>query len=61
VDAASRRYFTHSARTLNIGESAMLMGLLKAPSKYAPTNNPELSEKRAWQVLINMVDADMLT
>lgn len=61
VDAASRRYFSHSARELTIGESAVLTGLLKAPSRFSPTNNPELSEKRAWQVLVNMVDAGKLT
>jgi penicillin-binding protein 1A len=61
VDAASKLYFGHSARDINMGESAMLMGLLKAPSRYSPTNNPELSEKRAWQVLLNMVDAGMIT
>ncbi len=61
VDAASKLYFGHSARQINMGESAMLMGLLKAPSRFSPTNNPDLSEKRAWQVLLNMVDAGMIT
>jgi penicillin-binding protein 1A len=39
----------------------MLVGLLKAPSRYAPTSNPDLSEDRATQVLINMKVAGYLT
>lgn len=61
VDAASRRYFGKSARELTLSESAILAGLLKAPSRFAPTSNPELSRKRAEQVLLNMADAGFLT
>jgi penicillin-binding protein 1A len=61
VDAASKRYFGHSVRTLSLNEAAILIGLLKAPSRYAPTSNPELSEKRATQVLFNMMDAGYIT
>ncbi len=61
VDAASKRYFGKSARELNLAESAIMAGLLKAPSRYAPTSNPERSRKRADQVLVNMQDAGYLT
>jgi penicillin-binding protein 1A len=61
VDSASKRYFGHSVRDINLNEAAILVGLLKAPSRYAPTNNPDLSEKRATQVLINMKEAGYLT
>ena len=61
VDAASRRYFDKSARELNLHESALLAGLLKAPSRYAPTANAKRSRDRARQVLINMVDADFIS
>ena len=61
VDSASRRYFGHPVTEINLGEAAILVGLLKAPSRYAPTGNPDLSEKRATQVLFNMVDAGFLT
>ena len=37
--AASQRYFSKSASSLNPAEAAMLAGLLVAPSRYAPTNN----------------------
>lgn len=61
MDSASKRYFGHSVRDTSLAEDAILVGLLKAPSRYAPTNNPDLSEKRATQVLINMKEAGYLT
>jgi penicillin-binding protein 1A len=61
VDAASKRYFDKSARELTLAESAIMAGLLKAPSRYAPTTNPVRSRKRADQVLVNMEDAGYLT
>lgn len=61
VDAAARHYFNKSAREVTLAESALLAGLLKAPSHYAPTSNLEISKKRARQVLLNMVDAGDLT
>lgn len=61
VDAASKRYFDKSARDLTLAESAIMAGLLKAPSRYAPTSNPVRSRKRADQVLVNMEDAGYLT
>ncbi len=61
VDSAARRYFGHPVRNITLGEAAILVGLLKAPTRYAPTNNPDLSEKRATQVLLNMEDAGYLT
>ncbi|MFQ5958700.1 MAG: transglycosylase domain-containing protein, partial [Alphaproteobacteria bacterium] len=42
-------------------ESAMIAGLLKAPSRYAPTSNIERARARASQVLASMVDAGFLT
>lgn len=61
IDAASRRYFGKSAKQIGLPEAAILAGLLKAPSRYSPSANPELAAKRARQVLLNMVDAEMLT
>lgn len=60
VDAAAKRYFGKSAQELTLSESAIIAGLLKAPSRFAPTSNPELSKKRAEQVLLNMQDAGYL-
>lgn len=61
VDAAARRYFDKSARELSLSESAIMAGLLKAPSRYAPTSNPAKSRERALVVLSNMEDAGYLT
>lgn len=61
VDAAARRYFDKGARELNTVESAMMAGLLKAPSRYAPTSNSKRAKERTHQVLLNMEDAGFLT
>jgi penicillin-binding protein 1A len=56
VDAAAKRYFDKSARNLNLFESAMIAGLLKAPSRYNPLNDPDLAKGRAEQVLLAMAE-----
>lgn len=61
VDAAARRYFGHMARDLSVYESAMLAGLLKAPSRFNPANDPAKADERARVVLAAMVDAGYLT
>jgi penicillin-binding protein 1A len=50
-EAASQRYFGKSANEVDPAEAAMLAGLLKAPSYYAPTNKIERSRDRAAVVL----------
>ncbi|WP_420412774.1 transglycosylase domain-containing protein [Roseibium sp.] len=54
VDAAARRYYGKSARLMTIAESAIIAGLLKAPSRYSPARNPDLAEDRAQLVLAAM-------
>ena len=61
VDAAAQRYFQRSSRELNVAESAMLIGLLKAPSKFNPLVNPERAERRKNEVLDNMQEAGYLS
>src|SRR5262249_3216394 len=39
IEAASQTYFGHSAKTLNIAESAFLAGLVQAPATYDPIVN----------------------
>jgi penicillin-binding protein 1A len=56
VDAAALRYFGKSARDVTIAEAAMLAGLLKAPSRYAPTRNLAAAEDRATVVLAAMAE-----
>ncbi len=61
VDAASHRYFDKSARDLTLPEAAMLAGLLKAPSHFAPTSDLVAARERASVVLDRMVDAGFIT
>lgn len=51
IDAASRKYFNKPATKLSIFESAILAGLLKAPTKYNPSNHPNYAYERAMLVL----------
>jgi penicillin-binding protein 1A len=51
IDAASRKYFNKSAKHLSTFEAAILAGLLKAPSRYSPSNHPNYAYERAMIVL----------
>ncbi len=61
VDAASYRYFGKQARFLTVGEAAVLAGLLKAPSRFAPTSHPEDAGRRGRLVIEQMVTAGFLS
>jgi len=61
VDAAARRYFDKPASRLNVYESAMLAGLLKAPSRDNPVADPAAAHRRATTVLQDMVATGNLT
>jgi 1A family penicillin-binding protein len=61
VEAASQRYFGRSAAEVSAQESAMLAGLLSAPTRFAPTTNLERSQDRAAVVLGLMEDQGFLT
>lgn len=61
VAAAAERYFGKSAKDLTIAESAMIAGLLKAPSRYSPTNSFVKAEKRAAIVVNAMYQAGFIT
>ncbi|MFQ5533822.1 MAG: transglycosylase domain-containing protein [Sphingomonadales bacterium] len=61
VDGAAHRYFAKPVTALNSRQTALLAGLLKAPSRYAPTNNRRNAQARTDQVIANMVDAGFLT
>jgi len=51
AEAAAQRFFGKHAATVNAAESAMLAGLLTAPTSLAPTNNLERSRNRAAVVV----------
>ena len=50
LDAAAHHYFGRAPEDLNVGQAAMLAGLVKAPSRLAPTSN--LAGARARQALV---------
>ncbi len=59
-EAASQRYFGKSAANVTPAEAAMLAGLLKAPSRYAPTSNLQRAQDRGALVLGLMHDQGFL-
>ncbi len=61
IDAASRRFFGHSATEMSLSEAAVVAGLVKAPSRYSPTADAGAALGRAGVVLSVMVDAGVIT
>jgi penicillin-binding protein 1A len=60
VEAASQRYFGKSARQITLAEAALLAGLVKSPSRLAPTKNFDAAERRGQIVLAAMADARLI-
>lgn len=58
--AAARHYFARAPEDLSVAQAAMLAGLVKAPSKLAPTVNPKGARARAALVVSAMVAAGLL-
>ncbi|WP_440980092.1 transglycosylase domain-containing protein [Sphingomonas pseudosanguinis] len=61
LTAASKHYFGRTPDKLNIGQAAMLAGLVKAPSRLAPTSNLKGARARQAVVIGAMEDAGFLT
>ncbi len=61
IDAASRKFFGHPGTDLNLAESAVIAGLVKAPSRYAPTADAQAAIDRASTVLKLMVETGKIT
>ncbi|MDQ4060514.1 MAG: penicillin-binding protein 1A, partial [Pseudomonadota bacterium] len=61
IEAAARFYFGKSVRDVTLAEAAMLAGLFKAPTKYAPHVNLPAARARASTVLDNLVEAGFKT
>ena len=60
IEAAARGYFNKPAKDLSVEEAALLAGLIKAPSAYAPTSHLDRAVARRTIVLKQMVDAGYL-
>jgi penicillin-binding protein 1A len=61
VEAASQRYFGKSVRDLNVAEAATLAAIPKAPSRYNPRRNPNLTIQRRNTILNLLRDNGLLS
>ena len=60
VAVAAKTYFGTSLPRLSVPQSALLVGLLQAPSQYDPFLHPDLALHRRNEVLINMAEVGYL-
>ncbi|HEX9696863.1 MAG TPA: transglycosylase domain-containing protein [Actinomycetota bacterium] len=60
IDAAARAYFGIPASRLNLAQSAMLAGLIRAPENLEPTKEPEAAKRVRDRVLDGMVEMRMI-
>ena len=62
IEAAAKTYFGTNAANLDLAQSAMLIGLLPAPSAYNPiSGNPAYAKQRQATVLARMLDNGVIT
>jgi len=61
VQSASRIYFGKDVTQLNLAECALLVGIIPAPERFSPFNNPELAELRRKLVLKRMYEENFIT
>ncbi|MGB9821293.1 MAG: transglycosylase domain-containing protein [Pseudothermotoga sp.] len=59
--SASNYYFGKDLSTVNLQESAILVGMIRSPENYNPFKDPELSKKKAKTVLAAMLKEGYLT
>jgi penicillin-binding protein 1A len=56
IPAAAHVYFNKRSKDLTLSEAALLAGLIKAPTKFNPRQNPQGAQARAAIVLDAMVE-----
>lgn len=61
IKTAARTYFDKTPKDLNVEECAVLVGMLKAPTRYNPRTNPERSKERRNVVMKLMADSGHLS
>ena len=61
IEQAAQRYFGKPAKEMSLTEAALLAGLVKSPSRLAPTRNFDAAERRAKIVLAAMADLRFIT
>jgi 1A family penicillin-binding protein len=60
IDAAAEVYFDREVADLDLAQSAMLAGLIRAPSRLNPIANPDAAQERTTLVLEAMVEAGFI-
>jgi len=61
IESAAQRYFNKPAKQLTLAEAAVLAGIVRSPSRLAPSRNPNGAERRAQFVLAAMANAKFIT
>lgn len=61
IEAAAQTYFGHSARSLDLQESALLAALLKAPEAYSPYKNRKKAIARQHVVINRMAELGFIS
>ena len=61
IGAAAQAYFSKDASELTLPQAALLAGVIKAPSNYAPHINPDKSVSRRNLILNQMADCGYIT
>jgi penicillin-binding protein 1A len=61
VETASKAYFGHDAKTLNLAEAALLAGIPEDPSRWDPVTHPRAAKARRRVVLLTMLDQGHIT
>ncbi|MBP9674007.1 MAG: PBP1A family penicillin-binding protein [Bacteriovoracaceae bacterium] len=61
IKTAFKGYFDKELTSASVGESALMAGLLVAPSRYSPILNPPAAKKRQEYVLKRMLETRKIT
>ncbi|HFB54977.1 MAG TPA: PBP1A family penicillin-binding protein [Hellea balneolensis] len=61
IETGAQRFFDKPAKDLNLGEAALLAGLLKAPDRLNPVKNKKASARRTGLVLGELYTQNYIT
>ena len=60
INTAASTFFNTTPDSLNYQQSALLIGMLNAPTRYSPISNPEMSLNKRTEVLYNLYKFDFI-
>ncbi|MDA1029613.1 MAG: transglycosylase domain-containing protein, partial [Bacteroidetes bacterium] len=61
IEAAAKRFFSTKASELTLSQAALLVGVLKGPSRYNPFSNAQIAKERRNLIILRMKDLGMIT